>query len=68
MESVNHIVAIRVNETSWAHVWMLRFRYLGVGYDTLASCIAAMVLHRPAMSVDHCHHHGTIMIPVPSTQ
>jgi hypothetical protein len=22
-----------VNETSWAHVWRLRFRYLGVGYD-----------------------------------
>jgi hypothetical protein len=33
MESVYHIVAIRVNETSWAHVWRLRFRYLGTGYD-----------------------------------
>jgi hypothetical protein len=33
MESVYHIVAIRVNETSWAHVWRLRFRYLGKGYD-----------------------------------
>jgi hypothetical protein len=22
-----------VNETSWAHVWRLRFRYLGTGYD-----------------------------------
>jgi hypothetical protein len=32
MESVYHIVAIRVNETSWAHVWRLRSRYLGMGY------------------------------------
>jgi hypothetical protein len=34
MESVYHIVAIRVNETSWAHVWRLRCRYLRMGYDT----------------------------------
>jgi hypothetical protein len=34
MESIYHIVAIHVNETSWAHVWRLRFRYLGTGYDT----------------------------------
>jgi hypothetical protein len=33
MESVYHIVAIRVNEISWAHVWRLYFRYLGMGYD-----------------------------------
>jgi hypothetical protein len=33
MESVYHIVAIRVNETSWAHVWRLRSRYLETGYD-----------------------------------
>jgi hypothetical protein len=33
MESVYHIVTIRVNETSWAHVWRLRSRYLGMGYD-----------------------------------
>jgi hypothetical protein len=26
-----------VNETSWAHVWRLSFRYLGMGYDTLAT-------------------------------
>jgi hypothetical protein len=37
MEYVYHIVAIRVNETSWAHVWRLSFRYLGMGYDTLAT-------------------------------
>jgi hypothetical protein len=36
MESVYHIVAIRVNETSWAHVWRLHSRYLGTGYDTNA--------------------------------
>jgi hypothetical protein len=34
MASVYHIVAIRVNETSWAHVWRLCFRYLRTGYDT----------------------------------
>jgi hypothetical protein len=35
MESVYHIVAIRVNETSWAHVWRLRSRYLRTGYDRI---------------------------------
>jgi hypothetical protein len=40
MESVYHIVAIRVNETSWAHVWRLRSRYLGTGYDKwYQSCV-----------------------------
>jgi hypothetical protein len=34
MESIYPIVAIRVNETSWAHVWRLRSRYLRMGYDT----------------------------------
>jgi hypothetical protein len=33
MESVYHIVTIRVNETFWAHVWRLHSRYLGTGYD-----------------------------------
>jgi hypothetical protein len=33
MESVYHIVVIRVNETYWAHVWRLRSLYLGTGYD-----------------------------------
>jgi hypothetical protein len=33
MEFVYHIVTIRVNETSWAHVWRLRSHYLGTGYD-----------------------------------
>jgi hypothetical protein len=32
MESVYHIVTIRVNETSLAHVWRLRSHYLGTGY------------------------------------
>jgi hypothetical protein len=35
MESVYHIVTICVNETYWAHVWRLRSRYLGTGYDNL---------------------------------
>jgi hypothetical protein len=34
MESVYHIVTIRVNETSWAHVWRLRSHCLGTVYDT----------------------------------
>jgi hypothetical protein len=33
MESVYHIVTIHVNEISWAHVWRLRSRYFGTGYD-----------------------------------
>jgi hypothetical protein len=34
MEYVYHIVVIRVNETSWAHVWRLRSHYLRTGCDT----------------------------------
>jgi transposase InsO family protein len=34
MESVYHIVTIRVNETSWAHVWRLRSLYIETGYDS----------------------------------
>jgi hypothetical protein len=33
MESVYHVVTLRLNETSWAHVWRLRSRYLETGYD-----------------------------------
>jgi hypothetical protein len=33
MEFVYHFVTICVNETSWAHVWRLRSRYLETGYD-----------------------------------
>jgi hypothetical protein len=33
MASVYRIVAIRVDETSWAHIWRLHFRYLKTGYD-----------------------------------
>jgi hypothetical protein len=55
MESVYHIVTIRVNETSWAHVWRLRSRYLRMGYDTL---IWISIAHRglwvaSVLSVDH---------------
>jgi hypothetical protein len=35
MTYVYHIVTIRVNEIFRAHVWRLRFRYLGTGYDRL---------------------------------
>jgi hypothetical protein len=39
MESVYHIVTVRVNETSWAHVWRLRSRYLRTGYDRVAHLV-----------------------------
>jgi hypothetical protein len=39
MESIYHIIAIHVNETSWAHVWRLRFHYLRTGYDTSLSSL-----------------------------
>jgi hypothetical protein len=31
MAHVYHIVVVRVICTSWAHVWRLRFRFLGMG-------------------------------------
>jgi hypothetical protein len=42
MKSVYHIVTIRVNETSWAHVWRLCSRYLGTGYDSYPTIPAVM--------------------------
>jgi hypothetical protein len=36
MESIYHIVTIRVNETYWAHIWRLRFLYFGMGYDNIS--------------------------------
>jgi hypothetical protein len=50
MESVYHIVTVRVNETSWAHVWRLRSRYLRTGYDR--------------ESPGARRHNGTILWPV----
>jgi hypothetical protein len=47
MESIYHIVTVRVNETSWAHIWRLRSRYLGTGYDKEANeYIFATVVQR----------------------
>jgi hypothetical protein len=40
MESVYHIIAIRVNKTSWAHVWRLCSRYLKTGYDSQGRGVA----------------------------
>jgi hypothetical protein len=37
MEYVYHIVAIRVNKISWAHVWRLRSHYLRTGCDRAIS-------------------------------
>jgi hypothetical protein len=54
MESVYHIVTIRVNETSWSHVWRLRFRYLRTGYDnnalTYTKGVFAMFCRKPKAS------------------
>jgi hypothetical protein len=44
MESVYHIVTIRVNETSWAHVWRLRSRYLRTGYDSKTVITAVLTV------------------------
>jgi hypothetical protein len=40
MAYVYHMVAIRVNEISWVHVWRLRFSYLRTGYDIEAVQVA----------------------------
>jgi hypothetical protein len=61
MESVYHIVTIRVNETSWAHVWRLRSSYLGTGYDKKAHNINMVKGYLPcfllaaAQSLLSCH-------------
>jgi hypothetical protein len=44
MEFVYHIVTICVNETSWAHIWRLRSRYLGTGYDIFIACSVVSAL------------------------
>jgi hypothetical protein len=42
MESGYHIVTIRVNKISWAHVWRLRPHYIGTGYDKTGAETIAM--------------------------
>jgi hypothetical protein len=56
MESVYHIVAIRVNETSWAHVWWLRSHYLRTGCDIL-------LLDRSAISMRSAHRIHPFLLP-----
>jgi hypothetical protein len=52
MESVYHIVTIRMNETSWAHVWRLCSLYLRTGYDTQdASNIQFSILISPVVGM-----------------
>jgi hypothetical protein len=48
MESVYHFVTIRVNETSWAHVWRLRSHYLEMGYDIQASSNSVLAIIGPS--------------------
>jgi hypothetical protein len=55
MASVYHIVAIRVNETSWAHVWRLRFRYLRTGYDNYALFSVLFIYLLVLLVFDHYH-------------
>jgi hypothetical protein len=50
MESIYHIVTIRVNETSWAHVWRLPSLYLGTGYDTDLFELPKVIRVRPRLS------------------
>jgi hypothetical protein len=54
MESVYHIVAIRVNETSWAHIWRLRSRYLETGYDSQAPSAQPKQLVKRRMTSSLC--------------
>jgi hypothetical protein len=65
MESVYHIITIRVNEISWAHVWRLRSRYLKTGYDIVAFSLVlgSILLHvivsccaEPAVGMLHSLH------------
>jgi hypothetical protein len=53
MESVYHIVIIRVNETSWAHIWSLRSLYLRTGYDTMSDMVARL-------AIDRCQESGCV--------
>jgi hypothetical protein len=46
MESVYHIVTIRVNETSWARVWRLRSLYLKTWYDILGVGMSSSLVGR----------------------
>jgi hypothetical protein len=62
MESVYHIVTIRVNETPWAHIWRLRSRYLGMGYDNQLPSASGATLanngglaHRLATRINLAH-------------
>jgi hypothetical protein len=54
MAYVYHIVAIHVNETSRAHVWRLRFLYLGTGYDSILYLILSigMPLYQEGCYID----------------
>jgi hypothetical protein len=45
MESIYHIVTIRVNETSWAHVWRLHSLCLRTGYNTYLAWGSANLVH-----------------------
>jgi hypothetical protein len=56
MEYVYHIVTIRVNETSWAHVWRLRSHYLRTGYDKLGA-----VLHTKWIGVASLFNVGALL-------
>jgi hypothetical protein len=59
MESVYHIVTIRVNETSSAHVWRLRSCYLGTGYDMR---VHKAVVSWFEMSIPPCDSLGWVML------
>jgi hypothetical protein len=54
MAYVYHIVAIRVNETSWAHVCRLRFRYLGTGCDSKAVVRLASAMKKWVTALGQC--------------
>jgi hypothetical protein len=63
MTSVDDIVAIRVNETSWAHVWRLHFCYLGTGCDSLPLSRPHSLVRRQS-GISFCSSEGSFLFPV----
>jgi hypothetical protein len=58
MAYVYHIVVIRVNETYWAHVWRLRFRYLRMGYHIITMSVRGEERSKDACGdfINHVKH------------
>jgi hypothetical protein len=49
-----------VNETSWAHVWRLRFRYLGTGYDVDTEKLFSKLKSHELSKKGHPNHDASL--------